>query len=188
MSKSSGEFLTLSTIISHGYDPLDYRYLCLGAHYRSQLKFSYEALDHARSARLSLIDKIKALKSGAKASDSLGEKALEYKREYDEALDNDLHTPQALAAMWSLLKDAEVPDGEKLSLVLYMDKVFSLNLDKVEAEEKIGSAEDLALLEQRSEAKKNKDYARADEIRKILLERGYTVKDTPSGSILVKNV
>ena len=175
MSKSSGEFLTLSTIISHGYDPLDYRYLCLGAHYRSQLKFSYEALDHARSARLSLIDKIKALKSGAKASDSLGE-------------DNDLHTPQALAAMWSLLKDAEVPDGEKLSLVLYMDKVFSLNLDKVEAEEKVGSAEDLALLEQRSEAKKNKDYARADEIRKILLERGYTVKDTPSGSILVKNV
>lgn len=188
MSKSSGEFLTLSTLIKHGYDPLDYRYLCLGAHYRSQLKFSYEALDHARSARLSLIEKVKALKASANASSTLSEAALKYKGEYDEALDNDLHTPQALATMWSMLKDSSISDAEKLSLVLYMDRVFSLSLDNVEAEERVGSAEDIALLEERSAAKKNKDYQRADEIRKILAERGYTVKDTPSGSILVKTV
>ena len=188
MSKSSGEFLTLSTLIKHGYDPLDYRYLCLGAHYRSQLKFSYEALDHARSARLSLIEKVKALKASANASSTLSEAALKYKGEYDEALDNDLHTPQALATMWSMLKDSSISDAEKLYLVLYMDRVFSLSLDNVEAEERVGSAEDIALLEERSAAKKNKDYQRADEIRKILAERGYTVKDTPSGSILVKTV
>ena len=102
-------------------------------------------------------------------------------------MDNDLHTPQALAALWSLLKDGGVRDGEKLALISYMDNVFALSLDKVTAE-RVGSDEDIALLNERSEAKKNKDYARADEIRKILMERGYVVKDTPSGSYLEKSV
>ncbi len=187
MSKSSGEFLTLSTLIERGYDPLDYRYLCLGAHYRTQLMFSYEALDHARSARKSLIEKVRTISSSSSPSEKLSEKALEYKRKFDSEMDNDLHTPQALAVMHSLLKDSSIKDGEKLEILYYMDSVFGLGLEKAESGRKsVISQEDLDLLKERTEAKKNKDYARSDEIRKILSERGYLVKDTPEGSFLEK--
>ena len=189
MSKSSGEFLTLSSIIGKGYDALDYRYLCLSAHYRSQLKFSYEALDSAKSARLSLKEKIKALrKDSVEAKEIKGEKALEYKNAFLDAINNDLHTPQALAVMHSMLKDGDVDNSEKLALISFMDQVFSLSLNAEEKEEAVGSAEDLALLEERTNAKKAKDYKRADEIRAILLERGYVIKDTPQGSYLEKKV
>lgn len=189
MSKSSGEFLTLSSIIGKGYDALDYRYLCLSAHYRSQLKFSYEALDSAKSARLSLKEKIKALrKASVEAKEIKGEKALEYKNAFLDAINNDLHTPQALAVMHSMLKDGDVDNSEKLALISFMDQVFSLSLNAEEKEEAVGSAEDLALLEERTNAKKAKDYKRADEIRAILLERGYVIKDTPQGSYLEKKV
>ena len=189
MSKSSGEFLTLSSIIGKGYDALDYRYLCLSAHYRSQLKFSYEALDSAKSARLSLKEKIKALrKDSVEAKEIKGEKALEYKNAFLNAINNDLHTPQALAVMHSMLKDGDVDNSEKLALISFMDQVFSLSLNAEEKEEAVGSAEDLALLEERTNAKKAKDYKRADEIRAILLERGYVIKDTPQGSYLEKKV
>ena len=189
MSKSSGEFLTLSSIIGKGYDALDYRYLCLSAHYRSQLKFSYEALDSAKSARLSLKEKIKALrKDSVEAKEIKGEKALEYKNAFLNAINNDLHTPQALAVMHSMLKDGDVDNSEKLALISFMDQVFSLSLNAEEKEETVGSAEDLALLEERTNAKKAKDYKRADEIRAILLERGYVIKDTPQGSYLEKKV
>lgn len=189
MSKSSGEFLTLSSIIGKGYDALDYRYLCLSAHYRSQLKFSYEALDSAKSARLSLKEKIKALrKDSVEAKEIKGEKALEYKNAFLDAINNDLHTPQALAVMHSMLKDGDVDNSEKLALISFMDQVFSLSLNAEEKEEAVGSAEDLALLDERTNAKKAKDYKRADEIRAILLERGYVIKDTPQGSYLEKKV
>ncbi len=189
MSKSSGEFLTLSSIIGKGYDALDYRYLCLSAHYRSQLKFSYEALDSAKSARLSLKEKIKALrKDSIEAKEIKGEKALEYKNAFLDAINNDLHTPQALAVMHSMLKDGDVDNSEKLALISFMDQVFSLSLNAEEKEETVGSAEDLALLDERTNAKKAKDYKRADEIRAILLERGYVIKDTPQGSYLEKKV
>ncbi len=189
MSKSSGEFLTLESLIRKGYDALDYRYLCLGAHYRSQLKFSYEALDHAKSARAALTEKIKALKAEAEeASELHSENAKKYKMEFIDAVSNDLHTPQALAVMHSMLKDGSVSSAEKLNLIRFFDSVLSLSLDRIEKEERVGSDEDIALLNERAEAKKAKNYQRADEIRAILAERGYSIKDTPNGSFLVKNL
>ena len=188
MSKSSGEFLTLPVLVSHGDDALDYRYFCLTGHYRTQLKFSYEALDHARSARERLVAVVSEMKAKTEPSAVLGEKAAEYKDKFFASLFNDLRCPEALAVMWKMVKDGSVSDADKLALLLKMDKVLSLSLDKVPAkkEEKVGGEEEWKLVEERSMAKKNKDYARADQIRKELEERGYLVKDTPKGPILEK--
>ena len=188
MSKSSGEFLTLPVLVGHGYNALDYRYFCLGGHYRTQLKFSYEALDHAKSARERLNSMVAELKAKAKPESTISEKAESYKDSFFAALFNDLRCPEALAVMWKMLKDNSITEGEKLSLLYSMDKVLGLDLDKIEAkkEEKVGGEEEWKLVEERKQAKAEKNYQRADEIRKELEERGYIVKDTPQGPILQK--
>ncbi len=189
MSKSSGEFLTLPIVVEHGYNALDYRYFCLSGHYRTQLKFSWEALDHARSAREKLAFLVSTLKR-TKPSESLSDKAREYLKSFSDALNNDLRTPEALAVMWVMLKDSNVTEGEKLSLLYSFDRVLGLRLDEIALSSSCDdlSEEEKRLLEERTEAKKNKNWARADEIRHILEERGFLVKDTPSGPILEKIV
>ena len=189
MSKSSGEFLTLPVVVSHGYNALDYRYFCLSGHYRTQLKFSWEALDHAKAAREKLVSTVSSLKKN-EPSKTLGDKAQSYYDSFSSAMNNDLRAPEALAQMWLMLKDNDVTDGEKLSLLYSFDRILGLELDKVEAkkDEKVGSDEEWKLVEERALAKKNKDWARADEIRAELLGRGFIVKDTPSGAILEKNL
>ena len=185
MSKSSGEFLTLSVLESKGYNALDYRYFCLSGHYRSQLKFSFEALDHAKSARESLVKRVAELKKSQPCE--LEEKALSYKEQFFGAMENDLMAPQALAVMWSMLKDKDISDGEKLSLILEMDMILGLRLDAVKAssdEKDDVPAEVMALALERAEAKKAKNFAKADEIRNTLKEMGYIVKDTPQGPVL----
>ena len=186
MSKSSGEFLTLSLLKEKGYDALDYRYFCLGGHYRSQLKFSFESLDQARSARQTLMRRL-AECSTAKA-DGISEGARHYLDAFYEAMFNDLKAPQALAALWSMMRDSDIPDGEKWLAALEMDSILGLSLEKAQEKEEPQEADvdALALLEQRSEAKKAKNYALADEIRARLVSMGYKVVDTPKGATLEK--
>lgn len=186
MSKSSGEFLTLSLLKEKGYDALDYRYFCLGGHYRSQLKFSFESLDQARSARQTLMRRL-AECSTAKA-DGISEGARHYLDAFYEAMFNDLKAPQALAALWSMMRDSDIPDGEKWLAALEMDSILGLSLEKAQEKEEPqeADADALALLEQRSEAKKAKNYALADEIRARLASMGYKVVDTPKGATLEK--
>ena len=190
MSKSSGEFLTLPVLVGHGYNALDYRYFCLGGHYRTQLKFSYEALDHAKSARERLNSMVAELKAKAKPESTISEKAESYKDSFFAALFNDLRCPEALAVMWKMLKDNSITEGEKLYLLYYLATVLGLDLDQVDAtkEAKVGGEEEWKLVEERKQAKAEKNYQRADEIRKELEERGYIVKDTPQGPILQKIV
>ena len=189
MSKSSGEFLTLPVVVSHGYNALDYRYFCLSGHYRTQLKFSWEALDHAKSAREKLVNITAALKKSEPAK-TLSGKAEGWRKAFADAMNNDLRAPEALAQMWLMLKDNTISDGEKLALLLDYDRILGLRLDEVEAksEERVGTDEDWKLVEERTQAKKNRDWAKADEIRDALKARGYIVKDTPSGAILEKIV
>lgn len=185
MSKSSGEFLTLSVLEGKGYNALDYRYFCLSGHYRSQLKFSFEALDHAKSARESLVKRVAELKKAGAAKP--GEKASSYRDQFFAAMENDLMAPQALAVLWSMLKDKEVSDGEKLTVLLEMDEILGLRLDEVKAADEGGSDipdEIRALAEERTAAKKAKDFARADAIRAELKDKGYLIKDTPQGPVL----
>lgn len=192
MSKSSGEFLTLSVLTSKGYDPMDYRFFILGGHYRSQLKFSWQAMDTARTARGNLFDRIAALKAGAAPAKSLGEAASRWCASFDEHVFNDLNTPRGLADLWGLLKDDTISPAEKLAAAYRMDTILGLGFESLsarQAEESIvDDPEALALVARRVEAKKARDYALADEIRDKLDAMGYAVKDTPDGTRLMKKM
>ena len=186
MSKSSGSFVTLPVLEGEGYDALDYRYFCLTGHYRSQLRFSYEALDAARSARKGIMERIADAKSEGPASTDPSEKAREYMAAFDEAMENDLNAPKALSILWQMLKDNGLSSSDKLAAAYHMDGILGLGLDKAEKKEETLDAELQALLDERTAAKKAKDYKKADEIRDKLLSMGYAVKDTPAGPVLQK--
>jgi cysteinyl-tRNA synthetase len=197
MSKSAGSFLTLQSLMDSGYDPLDYRYFLLGGHYRSQLQFSYPALDGAKNARKSLADRIRLLAaqagkipdiSGGLPPSVLDGKAGEYLTAFDRAMEDDLSTPRALAELWGLLRDGTVNPADALSAAFDMDRILGLNLAEEAAAkpEQTGdpalAADIEKLIAERGDAKKAKNYARADEIRARLKERGIILEDSPSGT------
>ena len=199
MSKSAGGFITLQNLVDEGYDPLDYRYFLLGGHYRSQLQFSFTALDGARNARKSLGDRLRnlaaqaaPLPAAASSQNPLNippeSKAVEYLTNFNKALADDLSTPRALAELWGLLRDSSISPGDALAAAYSMDQVFALNLAE-EAVIKPGANEDPALvteierlIKERKEAKSAKDFKRADEIRQNLKERGIILEDSPANT------
>ena len=196
MSKSKGEFLTVSLLEDKGYNPVVYRFFCLQSHYRKTLTFSFEALDNATVAYNKLIAKIAALK--ADDSQQTDEAALEALREkFNKAMCNDLNTSLAITALYDVLK-YKTNDKTKLLLLDEFDQVLSLDLLKAAAEVKKKAEEEaakklegvdpeiLALVEERTAAKKAKNFARADEIRDMLKDRGITLKDTPQGVEIIK--
>jgi cysteinyl-tRNA synthetase len=194
MSKSAGGFLTLQSLIDSGYDPLDYRYFLLGGHYRSQLQFSWESLAGAKNARKSLGDRIKVLseKAGTLPPASPGggdEETKVYRDAFNKALEEDLSTPRALAELWGLLRDNSLEPAAVLAAVFDMDQVLGLSLREAAAIPEKGP-EDEALareiesqIAERTEAKKARDYARADHIRQTLKDRGIILEDGPAGTI-----
>ena len=192
MSKSSGEFLTVSLLESKGYDPLVYRFFCLQSHYRKSLVFSYENLDNATIAFNKLIAKIAAIHKEEKGEyDEATMAAL--KERFVKALDADMNTSLAVTALYDVLK-ANTTAATKIALIDDFDKVLSLNLNAkaktlIEEEEKAAEKsndpfiiEIEALIEERKEAKKAKNFARADEIRDILSAKGVTLIDTAQGT------
>jgi cysteinyl-tRNA synthetase len=186
MSKSSGEFLTLQVLIDKGYDALDYRYFCFGAHYRSALTFTWEALDGARNARRNLADKVKEWKALGPAG-APGAGSASHLAAWRSALQNDLATPQALAALWALVKDNAVSPGEKLGALYEMDRVLGLGLAALAADAPVvAPAEVVALAEARKAARAAKDFGKSDQIRDQLKALGWTVVDTAAGPVLKK--
>lgn len=181
MSKSSGEFTTVDTLIEKGYDPLAYRYLCLGAHYRQQLGFSYEALDGAANSLDSLRSSVLALK--AEAAGSVGEIADDSARllEFQSHVAADLNMPRALAVAWGVLKD-DASAADKLALLYEFDKVLGLGLEALQPEQVDVPDDVAALVEQRSTARANKDWAESDRLRDEIAALGYAVKDTAGGA------
>ena len=183
MAKSAGSFITLQDIIDQGYDAMDYRYLCLGAHYRSQLQFSYDSLQSARSSRISLFNKILELKKQVSESKSLEAVENEYIRRFDDFITNDLNIPRALAELWGAVKDGKLDPVERLGTAYVMDRVLGLGLSSVEPEpEENLNPEEQQLIREREAARKEKNFEKADEIRNILLEKGIVCKDTPQGT------
>ena len=187
MSKSKGEFLTVSLLQEKGYDPMAYRYFCLQSHYRRNLVFSWENLDNAAGAYDKLIAKIAALKDeGQVDMAAFGQ----LKEKFVGALNGDLNTSLAVTALYDVLK-AKVNDATKLYALKDFDQVLSLNLlaaaqalQKKQDEEAAASADPEidALVAARTEAKKAKNYAEADRIRDRLKEMGVEIIDTPQGT------
>ena len=187
MSKSSGEFLTVSLLKEKGYDPLAYRFFCLQSHYRKSLVFSWENLDNAETAYEKLIARIAALRPG---DGEVDEAALaELKGRFTDALDNDLNTSLAVTALYDALK-AKTNDATRLAAVADFDRVLSLSLiEKAEELRKKNAEPEGAhderiegLLSERAAAKKAKNFAEADRIRDMLKAEGITIIDTPQGA------
>jgi cysteinyl-tRNA synthetase len=182
MAKSAGNFTTLRTLTDRGFHPLDYRYFCLGAHYRTQLAFSWESLRSARAGRKGLEEKVLQFRglSGGEAAEPRG-RAAEYLHDFDTHAADDLNVPRCLADLWTLLRDPSVPAAEKLGCAFQMDRILGLNLEGAQAREVEMDEQTRALVEQREAARKARDYRRADEIRALLLTKGIEVQDTPKG-------
>lgn len=184
MSKSKGDFLTVSLLESKGYNPLVYRMFCLQSHYRKPLEFSYEVMDNVKSAYEKLLKKIAGLSKEGEVDEAV---YAEYRRKFEDALCNDLNTSMAITVLYDLLK-ADCNDVTKRKLAASFDEVLSLGLfDGEKAEEKADDvdAELVSYIEakiaERKEAKKAKDFAKADAIREELLQKGIVLEDTREG-------
>lgn len=190
MSKSKGEFLTVSLLESKGYSPLAYRFFCLGSHYRKSLVFTYENLDNAATAYRKLMAKIAALTPGeGETVDEVG--AEPFRAAFRAALDNDLNTSLAVTVLYDVLK-SPLNAATKRALLGEFDTVLALGLlDAPVPEEEtpaapaadgMTAAEIEAAIAARAAAKKNKNYAEADRIRAELAARGVTLIDTKEGT------
>jgi cysteinyl-tRNA synthetase len=184
MSKSKGDFLTLSVLQDKGYDPLDYRFFCLGGHYRTQLTFNWQSMDAAKNGRRNLMRLLKPLQKEAQAAKELDSQAQDYQKEFARYIQNDLNTPRALALLWHVLKDENLSPAQKLTLAYDMDRILGLRLSHIE-EQKIPQ-HILDAVAQRTEAKQRKDYRKADELRAIVEQAGYRLIDTSEGTQIEK--
>ncbi|MFP3937811.1 MAG: cysteine--tRNA ligase [Phycisphaerae bacterium] len=217
MSKSSGEFLTLEKLVESGYDPLAYRMLCLTAHYRQQLTFTFEALDGAQSALRRL--RRTALELRKNYSD--GDRPIDdYVSEFREAIEDDLNTPRAMSAMWRALRDESAEPGRRYATLLEMDKVLGFGVERMEKESSEKAVEEvreevasssrwtyllrttarqydlpqlrldgnfLSDMEEwiriRRQARRQKDFEKADAIRLALQKIGIALEDEKEGTI-----
>ena len=195
MSKSSGEFLTVSLLQEKGYDPLVYRFFCLNSHYRKSLVFSYENLDNAALAYKKLVSRLAQLLEEKDQGQVDEQKLEELKAPFAEALDNDLNTSMAITALYDALK-ADASPATRLAAVKDFDRVLMLNLEqasmKQKQEDEIHSDDPFikeiqAAIAARTQAKKEKNYAEADRIRKELSEKGVELVDTKDGTTFKLN-
>ncbi len=187
MSKSKGEFLTVSLLEEKGYDPLAYRYLCLNSYYHNELTFSYDILDGASNAYKKLRNRTLSLIDCDKNKVINTDYFNKYNERFKEALNNDLNTSMCLTILYDLLKDNDLNEYTKYKLVESFDTVLSLNLLKKDEVDSDLINYINTKIEERNKAKSNKDYALADEIRNELLEKGIVLKDTRDGTTFEVN-
>ncbi len=184
MSKSNGEFLTLSLLEEKGYNPLVYRLFCLQSHYRNQLVFSYDALDTTKNTYQKLKNRINTLKD---SENQIDESAFnKYQEKFKDAISNDLNTSLMLTTLYDVLK-ADINDDTKLKLISSFDTVLSLDLLKTDEANSTNDLDKELLkhieekIEERKQAKQNKNFELADKIRDELLNEGIIIKDTREG-------
>lgn len=186
MSKSSGDFLTVSRLMEEGYSPLDYRYFCLQSRYRKQLAFTFESLSIAQNALKKLKSKVKNISEGRKAEDTIDDSRIkEYQDKFSLQLSDDLNIANAFTVLSDVIKDDNLNNTEKLYLIEDFDKVFSLELTAVEdPKDNLDIDEEYiqSLIQERNDARKQKNWARADEIRNMLLEKNIELLDSREGT------
>ncbi|MTI94688.1 MAG: cysteine--tRNA ligase [Firmicutes bacterium] len=175
MSKSLNNFYTITDVVKRNYDPLAFRYLCLNAHYRTPLNFTWDILE---SAQVSL----KRLRQGfQKLPEDNAAPNQQLLDKFNAAINDDLNVPLALSYAWEAVKSGE--PGSR-ALIARFDEILGLKLDQEVAQEQAElPAELAAMLEERNQARANKDWAKSDELRDQLAERGVVVKDTKEGTV-----
>ena len=176
MSKSKGDFLTVSLLKNKGYNPLSYRYMVIASHYQKPLEFSFEALDQAEATYLKLKNKISSLSKEEQELDKA--KFLEFDNKFKETLANNLNTSLSLTVLSDVLK-SDINDYTKRRLVENFDKVLSLDLleeDKSEIPREV-----LELVKKRNNYKNAKNYQEADLVREEIAKLGYKILDTRDG-------
>ncbi len=191
MSKSKGEFLTVSLLEEKGYDPLVYRFFCLQSHYRKGLVFTWENLDNAKTAYDKLIFRIAQLTADGNKGEVDKQAFDQLKNSFKKAMDEDINTSNAITVLYDVLK-ADTNAATKLALIGDFDRVLSIGL--IAAAEKLADekttadipAEVMALAEERQAARKAKDFAKADELRDKIAALGYAVKETRQGTEITK--
>ncbi|MGV8171136.1 MAG: cysteine--tRNA ligase [Candidatus Woesearchaeota archaeon] len=185
MSKSTGEILTVAALERHGYNPLDYRYLCLNTHYKVPLAFSFDALTSAKNAFEGLRDKVIEF---SRSKDVILNRGLidKYHAEFLEAINDDLNTPKALAIMWAVIKDKEFNDREKYLMLLDFDRLFGLGLDKLKHIQLMVPEEVMSIVHEREHARRQKDFKKSDQLRDVIQKMGFQVGDTENGPKLKK--
>lgn len=187
MSKSKGEFLTVSLLEEKGYNPMVYRMFCLQSHYRKPLEFSYEALDNVATAYEKLLKRIKAIPEEGEVN--AGQVAA-YHEKFGEAVGNDMNTSMGLTIVYDLLKE-DFSGATKRAILADLDTVLSLELTKPwedageEVDEELSAFVEGKIAE-RAAAKKAKDFAKADAIRDELKAKGILIKDTREGVVWEK--
>ncbi len=186
MSKSLGNIYTIDDVKEKKINPLALRLLFLQTHYRQQMNFTWEAARAANEAYNKLHDQVLALRSQSQRSELSEEKLTKidnYRDRFKQALSNDLQMPQAVAVMWEMLK-SNIPSPDKLDLLLEFDQVLGLNLSALR-EEKIPD-EIKQLAEKREKARRENNFAKADELRKLINSKGYLLEDISEGFRLKK--
>jgi len=184
MSKSSGDFLTVSKLEEEGFSPLDYRYFCLQSKYRKQLVFSFESLKDAQNGYKALKKKIGTILTNIEETNNMNKELISgYQEKFKTQISDDLNIANAFTVLNEVIKDGELNNKEKAFLIEDFDKVFSLNLmtiekESIEVDEKLINH----LIEERNIARKEKNYKRSDEIRAQLLEMNIEVLDSKEGT------
>ncbi len=180
MSKSNGEFMTLSKLREENYDPLAYRYFLLTAHYRKELSFSYEALDAASIAYHRLVDYALHHKTTS------GTVIAKYTHAAHVALQNDLATPEVIATIWKLMKDEEVLEVDRYATLIAISDMLGLGLHEVTQQTLVIPDKVKELLERRAQARASKEFTLSDNLRKEIESHGFIVKDTQGGQEITK--
>lgn len=178
MGKSESNFLTLAKLEEKGFSPLDYRYLCLTANYRTQLNFTDESLLGAQTA-------LRRLKDVVQSIDKSGQIITDYIEKFTVAINEDLNFPKAVGIIWELLSNNEYAIEDKRATILHFDTALGLGLDDHETLEIPAQVQ--LLLDERQQARDNKDFTKSDEFRKQIEQLGFEVKDTDQGQQIKKS-
>ena len=183
MSKSLGNVYTLNDLKAKGIDALSYRYFTYSSHYRNKLNFTWDAIKSAKNSLNKLRDMIALHKGVNKKIDK--NIISKYEEQFLDAINDDMNMPVAISIVWEIAKEKE-KSNDFYELIKKFDSVLSLDLDKNDKED-INIPEDIKLiLNERKDARKNKNFAKSDELRDKLKELGYIVKDTKDGQIIEK--
>jgi cysteinyl-tRNA synthetase len=179
MSKSLSNFYVLEDIKSKGFSPLDLRYFYIGAHYRSKINFTWEAIEASRNARQRLNSIIGGLRT-----EQEGEVNQEYISRFEEALSSDLNSPEAFAVLWALIRDEKIKPNDRFATVIAMDKYLGLSLGEVYEEKIPENVKDLA--EKRKQARIERDFEGSDKLREEILSKGWVIEDKPNNDYELK--